>query len=383
MIKVLTIVGARPQLIKAAAISRAIRNIFQNDIEEVMLHTGQHYDENMSSIFFDELSIPKPAVNLNVGSMSQGMQTAKMLEGIEWALLNHKPNVLLIYGDTNSTVAGALAAIKLHIPIVHIEAGLRSFNKSMPEEVNRIAADHMSTLLFSPSDSGLVNLKKEGFNIQSTAPFSPDNPGIYKCGDIMYDNSMYFSALAEGKAQIKEDKKLKENDYILATVHRPSNTDNPEKLEQIFEAFLQLADQGNIILMPLHPRTVSAMKRNLSTQLNKRIKESDNIELLPPASFLEIIDLEKDAKLLITDSGGMQKEAFFFKKPCIVLRNETEWIELVHNGNAILTGPNSKNILEAYKTFQETESFTYPNFYGDGKAAEFICSEIIQQLDVS
>ena len=380
MIKVLTIVGARPQLIKAAAISRAIRNKFQDDIEEVMLHTGQHYDENMSSIFFDELSIPKPTVNLNVGSMSHGMQTAKMLEGIELALQEYKPNVLLIYGDTNSTCAGALAAIKLHIPIVHIEAGLRSFNKNMPEEVNRITADHMSTLLFSPSDSGLVNLQKEGFNIQATAPFSPDNPGIYKCGDIMYDNSMYFSSLAEGKAQIKEEKKLKENDYILATIHRPSNTDHPNKLEQIFEAFLELANQGNIILMPLHPRTVSAMERNLSTQFNKRIKDCDHIELLPPASFLEIIDLEKDAKLLITDSGGMQKEAFFFKKPCIVLRNETEWIELVNKGNAILTGPDRKKIIDAYNTFQKTESFTYPNFYGDGKAAEFICSEIIQQL---
>lgn len=380
MIKVLTIVGARPQLIKAAAISRAIKNKFHNEIQEVMLHTGQHYDENMSSIFFDELAIPKPTINLKVGSMTHGMQTAKMLEGIESAIQDQKPDVLLIYGDTNSTCAGALAAIKLHVPIVHIEAGLRSFNKRMPEEVNRITADHMSTLLFSPSDSGLDNLQKEGFNIHATPPYSPDNPGIYKCGDIMYDNSMYFSTLSMGKALIKEQKQLKEKDYILATVHRPSNTDDPDKLRQIFEAFLELADKGNVILMPLHPRTVVAMKRNLAADFNKKLEACANIELLPPASFLEIIDLEKDAKMLITDSGGMQKEAFFFEKPCIVLRNETEWVELVDNGNAILTGPNKRKIINAYNEFQEVDSFTYPKFYGDGQAAEFICSEIIQQL---
>ncbi|MBL4706194.1 MAG: UDP-N-acetylglucosamine 2-epimerase (non-hydrolyzing) [Flavobacteriales bacterium] len=383
MIKILTIVGARPQLIKAAAISRAIRTVYPDKIQEVILHTGQHYDKNMSEVFFTELSIPRPEVNLNVGSGSHGSQTANMLEGIERAILDHQPDVLVIYGDTNSTCAGALAAAKLHVPIVHIEAGLRSFNKRMPEEVNRITADHMSTLLFSPNKSGIENLIKEGFNINSTAPHSIDNPKVYQCGDIMYDNSLHFSSIADGKAGIKKELNLGNGDYILSTVHRPSNTDDPANLSQIFEAFLELVKKGNLILMPLHPRTVAAMKRNLKPDLMAEIEACEKIKLLPPASFLEIIDLEKDAKMLVSDSGGMQKEAFFFNKPCVVLRNETEWVELVENGNAILTGPDKKKILNAVSHFESVNNLTFPAFYGDGKAAEFICSEIITQLSVN
>ena len=380
MIRILTIVGARPQLIKAAAISRAVRNKFADKIEEIILHTGQHYDANMSTVFFEELSIPEPQINLEVGSSSHAVQTARMIEGIEKAILDYQPNALLIYGDTNSTCAGALAAAKLHVPVVHIEAGLRSFNKKMPEEVNRIVADHLSTLLFSPNEVGLFNLQKEGFDEEALPPYSADNPKIYQCGDIMYDNSLYFSELAEDKAEIKNSTGLGSNDYILVTVHRPSNTDKEENLMQIFEALLELANNGEVLLIPLHPRTVDAMKRNLTDSLLGELESSDKILLLPPASFLEIIDLEKDAKMIITDSGGIQKEAFFFEKPCIVLRNETEWVELIENGNAVLAGPNKEKILAAYSTLKHHDDFTYPDFYGDGNAAEFICSEIIRQL---
>ncbi|MFT7611667.1 MAG: UDP-GlcNAc3NAcA epimerase [Parvicellaceae bacterium] len=380
MMKILTIVGARPQLIKAAAISRAIRNVFSDRIEEVILHTGQHYDENMSEIFFTELAIPRPEINLKVGSGSHGSQTARMLEGVEQAILAYKPDALVIYGDTNSTCAGALAAAKMHVPVVHIEAGLRSFNKKMPEEVNRITADHMSTLLFSPNESGVSNLTKEGFDVEAEGPHDIDNPKVYQCGDIMYDNSLHFSNLSDGKSKAKQKLGLEKGSYILSTVHRPSNTDIPENLTAIFEAFLELVEQGNVILMPLHPRTVAAMKRNLQADLMHRIESSDGIHLLSPASFLEIIDLEKNAKMLVSDSGGMQKEAFFFNKPCVVLRDETEWVELIENGNAILTGPSKSKILDAVAHFEKTPDLTFPNFYGDGKAAEFICSEILKQL---
>jgi len=293
MIKILTIVGARPQLIKAAAISRAIRTVYPDKIQEVILHTGQHYDKNMSEVFFTELSIPRPEVNLNVGSGSHGSQTANMLEGIERAILDHQPDVLVIYGDTNSTCAGALAAAKLHVPIVHIEAGLRSFNKRMPEEVNRITADHMSTLLFSPNKSGLENLIKEGFNINSTAPHSIDNPKVYQCGDIMYDNSLHFSSIADGKAGIKKELNLGNGDYILSTVHRPSNTDDPANLSQIFEAFLELVKKvgdffklDTSIVTPIQSATLNqTAKRPPYTGFNidKAIKELE----YHPKSFEE------------------------------------------------------------------------------------------------
>ncbi len=378
--RLLTIVGARPQLIKAAAISRAIKNSFDAELEEIILHTGQHYDENMSDVFFNELGIPKPQINLEVGSGSHGSQTAKMLEGVEQALLKYTPDALVIYGDTNSTCAGALAAAKLHIPVVHIEAGLRSFNKRMPEEVNRITADHVSTLLFSPNRSGIVNLIREGFKENNPGPYSVDNPKIYQCGDIMFDNSRHFAAIADGKANIKKELGLGKGDYILSTVHRPSNTDVAENLTSIFETFLELSEQGNHIILPVHPRTRSAMDRNLSSQIKEKIESSSSIHLIPPVSFLEIIDLEKDAKMIVTDSGGIQKEAFFFEVPCVVLRNETEWVELVENGNAILTGPDKSKILDAVKHYEQRPSLSYPAFYGDGKAAEFICGEILKHL---
>jgi len=377
--KIITIIGARPQIIKAAAISRAIRNNYSSKIQELIVHTGQHYDENMSTVFFDELQIPKPNYNLNVGSGNHGAQTAKMLEGIEEIILKEQPNAVLVYGDTNSTVAGGLAASKLLVPLVHIEAGLRSFNKSMPEEINRISCDHMSTLLFSPTKQGLENLQREGFKISNQQPFTIDNPRVYHCGDIMYDNSLYFSELASKKSIIS-DLNLNKN-FILTTIHRNNNTDIPERLSSIFEALLEISETNKIqVVLPLHPRTKKMMEVNLSADLQNKIDASQYIQIIEPVSFLEMIALEKNARFVMTDSGGVQKEAFYFEKPCIILRPETEWVEIVENGNAILCDADKSRITAAYKKLTEAKKLTYPLLFGDGKAAEFICSEMILHL---
>ena len=380
MIKILTIVGARPQLIKASAISRAINQKFSDSIHEILLHTGQHYDGNMSAVFIEELGLPQPTINLEVGSASHATQTARMIEGIEKAIFNYQPNVVLVYGDTNSTCAGALAAAKLQVPVVHIEAGLRSFNKKMPEEVNRIVTDHVSTLLFSPTEIGFDNLVKEGFNRNSVSPHSASNPKIYHCGDIMYDNSLYFAQSASERSKIKKRIGLSDGGYILSTVHRPSNTDIASNLIEIVEGLLLIARNGDPIVAPLHPRMEKAIRQNLPKELYDKLTSADNIHLIPPVSYLEMVDLEKGAKMIITDSGGVQKEAFFFQKPCIVLREETEWVELVENGNSKLAGPDSKKIEDAYDEFTHKTEFNYPPFYGTGQTAEFICAEIIKQL---
>ena len=377
--KIITIIGARPQIIKAAAISRAIREHFSGQLTEIIVHTGQHYDENMSAVFFDELKIPQPNYNLNVGSGNHGHQTAKMLEGIEDIILKEKPNAVLVYGDTNSTVAGGLAASKLLVPLIHIEAGLRSFNKKMPEEINRISCDHMATLLFVPTQQGIENLSKEGFAINNHAPYSIDNPKVYHCGDIMYDNSLFFSELAESKSILKDLNLI--GNFILSTIHRNNNTDDPQRLEAIFEALTQISFTNKIpIVLPLHPRTKKMMESNLSKALLEKISSSDLIKIIPPVSFLETIALEKNSTCVITDSGGVQKEAFLFKKPCIILRPETEWVEIVENGNAILCDANTERILKAYKELNDKTNFTYPNLFGDGKAAKFICEEIINHI---
>ena len=378
--KIITIIGARPQIIKSAAISRAIRNRFSNELVEVIVHTGQHYDENMSAVFFDELSIPRPDYNLNVGSGNHGKQTAKMLEGIEEIIEKENPQAIVVYGDTNSTVAGGLAASKLHIPLVHIEAGLRSYNKRMPEEINRIMCDHVSTLLFSPTKKGVDNLEKEGFNLNPVQPFNIDNPRVYHCGDIMYDNSIYFSEVSDTESGIVEEIGLN-GDFILSTIHRNNNTDDPSRLQAIFEGLLEISEENNIpVVLPLHPRTKKMMESNLSDGLKNKISNSNHIKIIPPVSFLDVIALEKKASFVITDSGGVQKEAFFFKKPCIILRPETEWVEIVENGNAILCDADKTRILEAYKALSSNSQLTYPDLFGDGKSAEFICEEIIKHL---
>jgi len=381
MKKIITVIGARPQIIKAAAISRAIKNNFSDKILEVIVHTGQHYDENMSQIFFKELEIPFPNYNLNVGSRSHGEQTAKMLEGLENIYLKEKPDAVIVYGDTNSTIAGALAAAKIHIPVIHIEAGLRSFNKAMPEEINRIACDHMSTLLFTPSETGHRNLLNEGIKNDQNEAARIDNPKIYLCGDIMYDNSLYFSAMSEQKSKILKELEITTNEFILCTIHRDTNTDDKSNLNAIFRALLRIQKTSNLkIVLPQHPRTKEKLNSHLDENLLTEINQNKNFKIIPPTGFLDIISLEKNARLIITDSGGLQKEAFFFQKPCVILREQTEWIEIVENGNALIAGANELKIISSVETLIKRTDYTYPNLYGDGNAANFICKKITEEL---
>lgn len=380
--RIITIIGARPQIIKSSALSRAIRNSFSDKIEEIIVHTGQHYDENMSSVFFDEMEIPKPNYNLNVGSGSHGAQTAKMIEGLEKIYLEEKPDAVVIYGDTNSTIAGAIAAAKIHIPIVHIEAGLRSFNKLMPEEINRISADHMSTLLFSPTKTGISNLEKEGFSLEISSKASIDKPHVYLCGDIMYDNSLYFSSISKKKSTILDNLGLEGSDFILCTIHRDTNTDNSENLNVVFKALFEIQEKSGLkIILPIHPRTKAKMNDLLEPGLKEKIDSNSNFQIIPPAGFLDIIALEKNARMIITDSGGLQKEAFFFEKPCVILREQTEWVEIVENGNAILAGSDYYKIISAFEELINRNDFTFPQFYGDGQAAYFICSKIVEEIE--
>ena len=376
--KLITIIGARPQIIKAAALSRAIRNHYSDTIQEIIVHTGQHYDDNMSQVFFDELQIPHPDHNLHVGSASHGVQTARMTEGIESLLIKEQPDYIVLYGDTNSTLAGAVAAAKIHVPIVHIEAGLRSFNKSMPEEINRIVCDHCSTLLFTPTKAGLENLKREGFPMDNEGPYTIDNPKVYHCGDIMYDNSLHFANIAEEKTDIIQRLELKGKPFVLATIHRDSNTDYPERLSAIFRSIIKLSEECQVVL-PLHPRTAKLIKTNLNEDMQKQIFSCTDIKLIPPVSFLEMIALERYARLVMTDSGGVQKEAYFFKKPGIILRPETEWVEIVETGNAILADADECRIMKAWEHFKDNPPTVFPEIFGDGHAAEFILNEMLQQ----
>jgi UDP-GlcNAc3NAcA epimerase len=378
-IKLLNIVGARPQIIKASAISRAIRKHFSKSITEILVHTGQHYDKEMSDVFFDELEIHKPNYNLGVGSAGHGRQTSMMITGLEEVLLQEKPDGVLLYGDTNSTLAGALAASKLHFPIIHIEAGLRSFNKNMPEELNRIMSDHSSTLLFAPTNAAFKNLMSEGFRPENSPPYTIDNPKIYLTGDIMYDNTLFFAGLAEKKkASFLEHLSLERDNYILVTIHRDTNTDDTERLKGIIVTLKKLAEENDIILvMPLHPRTIISLKTKL-TSLYNELCICKHIKIIPPVSYLEMILLEKNCRMIVTDSGGVQKESHFFKKPCIVLRKETEWVELVNNGTAKLVDADPVRISEEFLKLMDVQSaLEYPGFYGDGKTAEFILKEIL------
>lgn len=381
MIKIVTIIGARPQIIKAAALSRAIARKFHQVITEVIVHTGQHYDTNMSQVFFDELGIPAPNYNLNVGSGSHGQQTATMISGIEEILLHEKPQAIVLYGDTNSTLAGAIAASKIHVPVVHIEAGLRSYNKNMPEEINRILCDHVSTLLFSPTKTGYDNLLKEGFKIHHLKPYHSNNPKIYHSGDVMYDNSLHFSEVAEQTSKILQQHALQKNNFILATIHRNNNTDEPLRLNALFNALFKISEQYQLdVLLPLHPRTSKLLEFNLDEDLHKKIKLSAHFKLIAPVSFLDMIALEKNCKIVMTDSGGVQKEAFYFEKPCVILRPETEWVELVECGAAIIADADEQKIIEAFRTLISKSDMQFPKLYGDGKTAEFICGEIVMNF---
>ena len=381
MFKLLTIIGARPQIIKAAAISRAIKKSFSDKIKEVIVHTGQHYDEKMSAIFFDELNIPREDYNLKTGSGSHAVQTAEIMRLLESVLEKEKPNAVLVYGDTNSTLAGVLTAAKMHIPVVHVEAGMRSFNKSMPEEINRICCDHVSTLLFSPTKTGVNNLCREGFSEHTLPPFNINNPKVYFCGDVMYDNSLYFAAQAKSQSSILSKSGIVKNDFMLCTIHRDSNTDNPKNLSEIFRALIKISEtQQQNIVIPLHPRTAKVLEQNLSPELFQQVNNSTLLKIIEPVSFIDMISLESECTMIITDSGGVQKESYFFQKPCIILRNETEWIELVEAGTAIIAGPDYAKIVDAYNQLASSK-LSFAPLFGDGKASEFICSEMLSVLN--
>ncbi|HLN21858.1 MAG TPA: UDP-N-acetylglucosamine 2-epimerase (non-hydrolyzing) [Bacteroidales bacterium] len=381
-VRLLNIVGARPQIIKASAISRAIRNSFPQ-IEEIIVHTGQHYDHQLSEVFFDELEIHKPHFNLGVGSAGHGRQTSLMISGIEEILLSEKPDCVVIYGDTNSTLAGAIAASKLHFPVVHIEAGLRSFNKMMPEELNRIISDHCSTLLFAPTNAAFKNLMAEGFRPENSPPYTIDNPKIYFTGDIMYDNSLFFAGLAEKKKKSLLSKlRVEPDNYILVTIHRDLNTDDPDRLQKILTTLRDLAESRKItMVMPFHPRTINTLKSRIP-DFYKELQSSVYTRVIQPVSYLEMILLEKSSRMTITDSGGVQKESHFFRKPCLVLRKESEWIELVNNGTARLVDADTGKLREEFNFFMDSNpQLDYPTFYGDGKTADFILKEIMMLFE--
>lgn len=353
MLKIVSVVGARPQFIKAAAVSRVLKSA--EGVNEILVHTGQHYGANMSHVFFEELEIPRPDYNLGIGSGTHGAQTGKMLEAIEKVLLEEKPDWVLVYGDTNSTLAGALAAVKLHIPVAHVEAGLRSFNRHMPEEINRVLTDHASDLLFAPTKTAVMNLRHEGI---------PEER-IKLVGDVMYDAALFYGKKAELQSQILNKLGLKPKEYVLATVHRAENTDDPVRLKVIFDALCEIAGEIKVVL-PLHPRTREALIKSAMYD-----KVASSICLTEPVGYLDMVMLEKNARLIATDSGGVQKEAFFYRVPCVTLREETEWVELVELGWNFLTSPISKETIIAgirYNYINHDRSEHYP--YGKGNSAE-------------
>ena len=358
--KIVTIIGARPQFIKAATVSRAIAEYNksitndQEPITEVLVHTGQHYDENMSDVFFKELDIPQPDYHLGIGSASHGAQTGRMLEEIEKVLLKEKPDRVLVYGDTNSTLAGALAAAKIHIPVAHVEAGLRSFNWQMPEEINRVLTDHIADMLFAPTQTAVDNLKNEGI--------SEDK--IFLVGDVMYDAALYYGGRVEEKSNVLEQYHLQPQQYILTTIHRAENTDDPVRLRAIFEGLSQVAEEIPIVL-PLHPRTRTALIRE---GLYEMVIQS--LVVIPPVGYLDMVMLEKNARLVVTDSGGVQKEAYFYRVPCVTLREETEWVELLHEGCNILTDCNGSEQIRK-DIYSQMDNFSIRNnqLYGKGNSS--------------
>ena len=351
--KIVSIVGARPHFIKASSVSR---EFMKNDmIKEIMIHTGQHFDPMMSKVFFDDLSINEPKYNLNIKSLSHGAMTGKMIEEIEKILINEEPDWVLVYGDTNSTLAGALAAKKLNIKIAHVEAGLRSFNNLMPEETNRILTDRMSDLLLCPTKIAVENLKSESFN-------SFNEKKISIVGDVMQDSAIYFSNLKTSSVFSNKQK------YILASVHRQENTDSKQKLENIFRALNEISKEF-VVVLPLHPRT--------KKYIDKYKIDCSKIKIINPVGYIQIIDLIKNSNLVITDSGGMQKEAYFFNKFCLTIRDETEWIELIKNGYNFLVGSNYSKIIESFNLLK-TKSFEKSNvLYGNGDASKKIVKELL------
>jgi UDP-N-acetylglucosamine 2-epimerase len=369
--KIVTIVGARPQFIKAAAVSRAIKSFNRNrpgskkEIHEIFVHTGQHYDYLMDRVFFEELQLPKSDYYLGVGSASHGKQTGMMLERIETVLKKEKPRIVVVYGDTNSTLAGALAAAKVNIPVAHVEAGLRSYDRTMPEEINRLLTDHLSALLFCPTNQAVRNLSREGIKNGKTKM-------VKKVGDVMYDSILYYSKIAEQKSTILKDLNLLPNTphspfrtphYYLSTLHRAENTDDPKRLKSILKAIKEIGKDVFVIL-PLHPRT----KKMISTY--HLVRETKGIRLIDPVSYLDMLKLEKNAEAILTDSGGVQKEAYWFGVPCFTLREETEWVETLRRGGNVLVGSATESIVEAVR---DRMGRRFPSkgkgIFGDGRAS--------------
>lgn len=351
--KILSVIGARPQFIKCAPLSRSIRI----EHEEILVHTGQHYDPEMSDIFFDELNIPQPDYDLGIGSGSHGEQTGEMLIAIEKVLYKEEPDIVLIYGDTNSTVAGALAASKLHIKVAHVEAGLRSFDRNMPEEINRVITDHISDLLFCPTDSAVINLRKEGIL-----------SGVHQVGDVMLDALKYNLEIAEKKSIILEELDLISKEYLVATVHRPSNTDSFDNLSSIIEAFY---NSKLPVVFPVHPRTKKCLK-----QYGLWEKLGGNVKAVSPLGYLEMLQLIANASKILTDSGGVQKEAYMLGVPCITMRENTEWVETVEDGWNMLVGADYERIMDSIEHFEGAKSIG--NIFGNGDAAERIC-EVLKE----
>lgn len=354
--KVVTILGARPQFVKAGAVSRVFE---ASGVNEVIVHTGQHFDKNMSDVFFDEMNIPKPNYNLDINSLSHGAMTGRMLEELEKVILLEKPDFVMIYGDTNSTIAGALAAKKIHVKVVHVEAGLRSFNIKMPEEVNRILTDRISDILFCPTDTAINNLKKEGYdNIDIQ---------IVKNGDVMQDAAMYYKQFSNERSTVIKDLDLKGKAFVLATIHRAENTDDLERLTGIVSALNEINETIEVVL-PLHPRT-------------RKIIENHNLNLeatiIAPVGYFDMIELLDNCTLVMTDSGGLQKEAFFFKKNCVTLRDQTEWVELCEHGFNVIVGADKAKIIESYKVMRDKKNNFDIDLYGNGQASEKIVETLL------
>lgn len=353
--KVVTVLGARPQFVKAATVSRAFKDF---GVDELIIHTGQHFDRNMSEVFFEEMEIPRPHYNLEISGLSHGAMTGRMLEQVENVLIAEKPNWVLVYGDTNSTLAGALAAAKLHIPVAHVEAGLRSFDMKMPEEINRILTDRMSKLLFCPTDTAIQNLKHEGHNTF--------NCEVIKCGDVMLDAVLYYREKVKSKSSILSSLNLMEKKFALTTLHRAENTDNLDRLESICKALNQISKEMQVVL-PLHPRTKALL-----------VKHSIALDFttIEPVGYFDMLALLNQCQLVLTDSGGLQKEAYFFSKYCITLRDQTEWVELVEAGANSIAGATTEKIVSTFHEVKNRKVNNGSQLYGDGTASRKIADKI-------
>jgi UDP-GlcNAc3NAcA epimerase len=354
-LRILSIIGARPQFIKAVMVSRELSGL--QEFHESILHTGQHFDDNMSRVFFKELGIPQPDYQLGIHGLAHGAMTGRMLEQIENVTLNEKPDLVIVYGDTNSTLAGALAAVKLQVPVAHVEAGLRSFNRSMPEEINRIVADHCSDLLLAPTETAVRNLRTEGI---------PDDR-IVVVGDVMFDAAIYYGAVAEEKSMILTEMRLDKASFVLATIHRPGNTDNRQRLTDIFNSLVQIAAKLPVVV-PLHPRTRQSLS-NSSVCL-------DGLHVIEPVGYMDMVMLERQASIVVTDSGGVQKESYFHRTPCITVRSETEWVELLESGWNTLAEPSELPDKVHAALDLDTSTMEAPSYYGDGNAAKRIIAAI-------